>query len=140
MAIFSILKDSSDKYPIPQTGGADGQTGTVVTGETVDGKHGPHTNIIKTPKSSTGTVSHANVSAAATQIRAANANRKRIVITNKGSVRIWLGTTSGVTAGESGTNFGFLDEGDVWEEETWTGAVYGITESGTAYAGVLEIA
>lgn len=74
-------------------------------------------------------------------IQAATASRKRLIIKNSEdgvSAIIWLGFDATLTAGKSGKNIGPLYPGESVTLD-YTGAVYGITSSGTAYAAPAEM-
>lgn len=84
-----------------------------------------------------------SVTATATQVKAANAKRLKIIVTNSiaSTARMYLGADNTVTAGAAGKNFAYLDPGDSWEESTYTGAVYAICDAGlSASAKYLEVA
>lgn len=83
-----------------------------------------------------------SVTTSATLIKAATSSRKKILVkSSSGSVsRMYLGADNSVTAGPSGKNFEYLDPGDTWEDENYTGAVYGICDTGgSASAKYLEV-
>jgi len=95
------------------------------------------------PGSASGTYASAvSVTNAATLIKAAVAARIRLELHHQGpdsAARVWLGLDNTITAGASGKNVGYLDPGDSWERDDYTGDVYGRTEAGTAYISYLEV-
>ena len=97
-------------------------------------------DILDGSRSATGTDAAAvSVGTTATAIIAANSDRMHLSVANNGGARIYLGSDSSVTAGQTGNNFGYLDPGDSWETAVYLGGVWGRTSSDTGYAVTLEV-
>ncbi len=88
--------------------------------------------------STAGTPAGVTVSTSAVSLKASNANRRAIVITNNGVGNLYIGHTSGVTS--SGANVGLIvppfgsytDSGD----GLYTGDLYGIYDQASAVQNV----
>jgi len=88
----------------------------------------------------TGTFASAvSMSTVVAAIKAATAGRKKLSVHHNGGSRVYLGFDNTTTAGQTGKNIGWLDAGDAWSEE-YAGAIWGITETGTAYVTYMEVA
>jgi len=76
------------------------------------------------------------VTDAATLLLAANTSRKGGYIANVTTNLVWIGYHGAITSGSAGDNGGYLDRGGtldlVDQGSIYTGAVYGICESGSA--------
>lgn len=81
------------------------------------------------------TVGAVSVSDSATEVVAANADRKLVIIQNLGPATVYLGEDSSVTS-SSGLE---LVKGGVLTDEHSTDAWYGITDSGTADLRVMVV-
>lgn len=100
-----------------------------------------HPPLNKGGTSSYGTV--VTVGATATLLKAANTRRVRLTITNllTSTARIYIGYDNTLTAGIEGKNVDFIDPGEPWDEGDYTGAVYGICDTGlSAKAHPTEVA
>jgi hypothetical protein len=76
-------------------------------------------------------------SAPGTLLLAANANRISALLTNFGTVRVYLGNDNTVTAATAGT---YVEPGGVLADGDSSDAWYGIAASGTGDIGVVEVA
>lgn len=88
------------------------------------------------PKGSKSALQAVAVTTSATEVLAANANRKSAILTNNGAADVWLGPTSGIAVG----NGMVLHPGDSLTDGDSTDAWYGIAVSGSVSVAVLEIA
>lgn len=90
------------------------------------------------PTTTAGTPAGVTVSASAAVIKASNANRKAIIITNNGNSNIYLGHSSAVTI--SGATMGLLLlPGGVYRDAgpgLYTGDIYGIGDASAASENV----
>lgn len=94
-------------------------------------------------RGATPAVTTVAVTASATLLKGANADRRSLSIRNSSAsaAPIWLGYANTVTAGSAGTNFEILYPGDSLTFDDYTGDVYGICEAGgTASVKVGEVA
>lgn len=84
---------------------------------------------------STATINQVSVTAVATQIVAANTARQSLTIVNQSSTDAYIGTSASVTT----ANGLLLAAGASAVMLRYTGAVFGITASGTATIGYADL-
>lgn len=121
---------------IQQTQGNNLQTVALVDIKKDASEYAPATAGFNIEQKGLGNAGSVSVLNTATLIIAANKSRKRLLIANNGSVAIFLGHTTGVTAAN-----GFpLPAGQVFEDTHSSDAWYGITASSTADTRYDEIA
>ena len=110
-----------------------GWTGThsVMIRATSDGRLRVTTEVIGT---AVGTYAQVTVGAAATLIKAANADRTSLAIQCVAATDLWIGLDNSVTI----TNGMLLAKGQTWSNDVYLGAVYGIVAAGTTEAAYQE--
>ena len=90
------------------------------------------------PSASVGNYGPIIVGETATQIVAANPDRIALIITIKDNVEVFLGLDNGVTIA-NGTQYKQDDVLEIDQENLYTGAIFGIVESGSADVRFIEI-
>ena len=89
-----------------------------------------------TPTSGTPTISKVTPGTTASLALAADTNRLNALFMNEGTVKVYLGTTSGVTSAD-----GFpIAPGAGLEDNLTTGAWYAVAASGTGDIRILKVA
>lgn len=83
------------------------------------------------PKDSTATYNVVSVTTSATVILAANSSRNLWAVTHEDTLPVYIGFSSSVTSGDSGTGFPIVAN-QIYGDDIYTGGIWAIVASGTA--------
>ena len=90
------------------------------------------------PRTTTAMIGRITVGTTYTLIRPANAARLSVSIVNGGASSVWLGIDKQVT-GDTGNNPGYeLLAQATWDDDKYTGDIYGIVDAGTVIVSYWE--